>query len=246
VADEIDNCPNHANPDQADCDGDGIGDVCAIATGQSTDCDGNGMPDNCELAGNDCNANGTIDACDIAGGTSIDCNVNTIPDECENNPTCFNDECIFSTTLCVGTLNASTALATNDGDANCGISGTSPDVWYDYTPDTDGTATFSTCGSAIDTVLSLHSGCPGTIFNEIACNDDACGTFDSSIIVPVTAGTTYMLRVSGYNGDAGSYTLTLAGPACSAPAPIPRRHERRRRRRHERHPHVYERPSWNG
>jgi hypothetical protein len=43
-----DNCPNEANPAQADCDRDGIGDVCAISSGMSDDDDGNGIPDNCE------------------------------------------------------------------------------------------------------------------------------------------------------------------------------------------------------
>jgi hypothetical protein len=46
---DADNCPIHPNPDQADCDGDGMGDVCAIADGLSEDDNGNGIPDECEL-----------------------------------------------------------------------------------------------------------------------------------------------------------------------------------------------------
>ncbi len=42
-----DNCPDHANVPQEDCDGDGIGDVCAIAGGASTDCNGDSIPDDC-------------------------------------------------------------------------------------------------------------------------------------------------------------------------------------------------------
>ena len=49
VGNICDNCPHHANTDQADCDGDGKGDVCAIAEGTSQDCNTNGVPDECEL-----------------------------------------------------------------------------------------------------------------------------------------------------------------------------------------------------
>jgi formylglycine-generating enzyme required for sulfatase activity len=44
---EQDNCPNHANADQADCDNDGLGDVCAIAFQDSADANGDGIPDEC-------------------------------------------------------------------------------------------------------------------------------------------------------------------------------------------------------
>ena len=79
VPDEFDNCDLY-NPDQADCNNNGIGDVCDLADGTSLDCDANGVPDECDP---DCNENGIADACDIADGTSLDENGNGIPDECE-------------------------------------------------------------------------------------------------------------------------------------------------------------------
>jgi hypothetical protein len=44
---EVDNCDLY-NPDQADCQPNGVGDVCDIAYGTSSDVNGNGIPDLCE------------------------------------------------------------------------------------------------------------------------------------------------------------------------------------------------------
>ena len=48
--DDTDNCPNDANPDQNDSDGDGNGDVCDLCPGHddSADADGDGIPDGCD------------------------------------------------------------------------------------------------------------------------------------------------------------------------------------------------------
>jgi hypothetical protein len=109
VPDEYDNCPYHYNPDQADCDNDGWGDVCTIAEcwgdpwcedcnanevpdgcditdGTSEDCNGNDRPDECDVEfgfSEDCNQNWIPDECDLASGYSEDCNENWIPDECD-------------------------------------------------------------------------------------------------------------------------------------------------------------------
>ena len=63
VPDASDNCPATFNPNQLDCNANGIGDACETFT--------------------DCNGNGKIDTCDIFEGRSLDTNGNLIPDECE-------------------------------------------------------------------------------------------------------------------------------------------------------------------
>jgi len=79
IPDSQDNCDLY-NPDQLDCNANGVGDVCDLADGVSFDCNANGVPDECEA---DCNSNGVPDECDIANGTSQDADGNGIPDECE-------------------------------------------------------------------------------------------------------------------------------------------------------------------
>ncbi len=83
----------------ADCNSNGVIDLCDIADGLSDDCNLNGLPDECDIAdgtsndvnGNgvpdeceeDCNDNGIPDSYDIAQGFSGDCNENGVPDECD-------------------------------------------------------------------------------------------------------------------------------------------------------------------
>ena len=70
----------------ADCDGDGVGDACAVQFGIDTDCNGNGTPDNCELLDGDlidCDGNGVADVCEIAADPSLDCNNSSLLDTCE-------------------------------------------------------------------------------------------------------------------------------------------------------------------
>ena len=105
-------------------------------------------------------------------------------------------------------VSGSTAGADSDGSASCGLSEDSPDVWYLLSAECNGVAHAETCGSSYDTVLSVHTGCPGDAGNEIVCNDDFCG-LQSGVDWAITAGTTYMIRVSGFSGGAGDFMLTV-------------------------------------
>jgi hypothetical protein len=133
-------------------------------------------------------------------------------------PPPINDACANATSIGNGTFTGTTASATNDGSTTCVNSSSSPDVWFRYSAPCAGTAYIDSCGSGYDTVLSVHLGCPGTAANAIACNDDDCfcggsPCRQSRIAVPVMAGEPLLIRVSGYNGAAGPFTLHTS---CSA------------------------------
>ena len=64
---------------ETDCDGDFVPDSCQIVDG-AADCDEDGLLDICEF---DCDQNGIPDDCDVADGGVQDCNANGIPDACD-------------------------------------------------------------------------------------------------------------------------------------------------------------------
>lgn len=150
----------------------------------------------------DCNSNGTTDAIDIAD-TRNAIEQNGCADALPIQPFIV--------------YNGTSAGSTRDGTASCGTSSLSPDVWYRYVPDVSGNATISLCGSSYDTVLSVHTSCASAEFTAAACNDDSntCGSGSTSSEIanlPVTAGTPYFIRVSGFQGATGNFSLVLFGP----------------------------------
>lgn len=60
--------------------------------------------------------------------------------------------------------------------------------------------------STFDTTLAVFDQCAG---NELACNDDLCDDPNSEIIMLMTGGNTYLVRVAGFDGATGNYTLTV-------------------------------------
>ncbi len=139
-----------------------------------------------------------------------------------------SNSCAGATVIGEGTFMGTTSGATNDGSANCGSSSTAPDVWYRITPAANCQLRLNTCGSSYDTVLSVHTGCPGTSANQLGCNDDdpinQCG-LDSRLSIPATAGISYYIRIAGFAGASGAFVLNVAcGPppsdACANAIPV--------------------------
>ena len=85
------------------------------------------------------------------------------------------------------------------------------DVWFVAQANSNGTATFDTCGSSFDTVLEVFDGTGGCgALVSLGCNDDSCGT-RSVVTVNVTNGQVLYIRVGGWNLATGSFILNAAG-----------------------------------
>lgn len=87
VCDEADNCPEIGNTDQADLDGDGLGDAC------DSDLDGDGVPNMQDLCPNshnpdqaDCDSDGLGDVCDDISPCSTDTDGDGVMDDRDNCP----------------------------------------------------------------------------------------------------------------------------------------------------------------
>ncbi len=89
------------------------------------------------------------------------------------------------------------------------------DIWYTYTPETDGYVQWSTCSSiSFDSRLVVYgpnADCPPTADQLYACNDDGqgCASYSSSVNFSVQAGQTYLLRMGGFGGEQGQGTFNL-------------------------------------
>jgi hypothetical protein len=143
-------------------------------------------------------------------------------------PNCgpVNETCATATWLTDGVqVTGDNTGATVDvsNPTGVGCNGNSaPDLWYQYRPATSGTAVFQTCGSALDTTIALYASCTAT--TPLACNDDTTGcsaggnaNYGSRISRALTAGTTYFVRVAGYNGATGQFNLIVNGGGGGAP-----------------------------
>ncbi len=95
---------------------------------------------------------------------------------------------------------------------SCGVDD-NLDVWHCWTADCTGRVTISTCGTSqettFDTTLAVFDECGGALLD---CDDDGCQTTPlrrSQLEIDVSEGTTYYIRVAGYEGAIGAYKLTV-------------------------------------
>jgi hypothetical protein len=124
-----------------------------------------------------------------------------------------NDDCSNAIVVYGGytVTGFSTAGATGTDITSCTTNDTK-DVWFVYTPTCDVTVEVNSCGSSYDSGLSVWTSCSGG--TELACNDDALagpcsGSLQSFISFAATGGTTYYIRIAGWNFAEGNINFSI-------------------------------------
>lgn len=111
-----------------------------------------------------------------------------------------------------------TCGAANDVAPTCGSN--SPNVNLGWTAPVSGTYTFSTAGSAFDTVLQVmkvnRTSSPPTL-SAVACNDDSATSVngESEMTLTAVAGEEYIISVDGWG--CGYFKFNISTPACNTP-----------------------------
>jgi hypothetical protein len=143
--------------------------------------------------------------CDGLGGTFLcaaDCSACPLPPP--TNEDCASAEALTLPAAVVG----DTSQATPTNEISCsGVSQASPDVWYSVAGD-GSTITASLCGSAYDTAIDVYCGSCGSLTCVVGV-DDFCG-LQSQASWCAQAGATYYIRVSGFFGAVGTFTLNVS------------------------------------
>lgn len=123
-----------------------------------------------------------------------------------------SDLCTHATLVVMGGVYVGdTSTATNDGQASCRASMLSPDVWFRHVAASSGQVAVDTLGSSCDTVLSVHWSCPGTVANQLECNDHIQG-LQSGVSFWADPGQQYLIRLAGVDGAVGAYQLSVGNP----------------------------------
>ena len=124
---------------------------------------------------------------------------------------------------CSGTVSGSNAGATREsGEPNHSPDngGGNRSIWYQWTATSTGSATFTTAGSAFDTVMGVYTGSSVGALTSVGKGDDnSANDKTSTVTFNATAGTVYHIAVDGYNnggsgGDFGPVTLNWNAAGC--------------------------------
>ncbi|HEX6187233.1 MAG TPA: NF038122 family metalloprotease [Pyrinomonadaceae bacterium] len=151
-------------------------------------------------------------------------------------PAAYNDDFDAAHVLigCSGTLTGTNLNSTRETGEPNHLSTTNGNagrhsIWYQWQAPSSGSVTFTTAGSAYDTVLGVYMGTGVSALTIITQNDDIPDVpgqphqVTSSVSFSVAAGNTYRIAVDGFNnggdgGDMGPFKLNWFQSSCDEPA----------------------------
>jgi hypothetical protein len=116
-----------------------------------------------------------------------------------------------------GTFGGDTTEATSEAGEPPASSGPNTSLWYTWTPFASTRVTMHTCGSALDTTLSVSTGSPVNALTPVSSNDqDAGGYCDgdvntsvSRLVFNAVGGTTYRIAVDGFQSQSGTFKVSV-------------------------------------
>ncbi|GEM_PF-2411104 len=107
--------------------------------------------------------------------------------------------------------NGTTAGYTNNYDASCPTTSSSPDVVYSYTPAVSERVDVSTCASSYWTKLIIYAA--SDTLNALQCNQysDSCTDPYHGAVwgMDLVGGNTYYFIIDGFGGQSGNYVLDI-------------------------------------
>ena len=151
-----------------------------------------------------------------------------VTDPCPNGPP-LNDACVNATPLLLGvptTGNNSCSSSTNEPSGpTCWTNGAGQlnTVWYTVVAPASGKISVRTgLGTLINTQIQAFSGTCSNLVS-IGCSDDItlCGNtqlWSQLLLTGLTPGAIYFIRVDGYNGLTGDFTITAIDGNTNWPA----------------------------
>ena len=229
VCGDVDNCPDDPNADQADADGDGIGDACDVG-----DADGDGVPDGADNCPGDSNAGqedddgdgagNVCDACpddpdDDIDGDGICGDVDVCPDDPDND--------IDGDGIC-GDVDVCPDDPDNDidGDGSCGDVDNCPDTANPGQEDADGLGSFgpqrliSNAADGAESVFGADLDGDGDIdVLSASLNDDeiawyenlnGLGTFAAQRLISTEAASAQTVLAADVDGDGDMDVLSAS------------------------------------
>jgi hypothetical protein len=202
--DDLDGAADCADPDCA-LDPECIDEIC----NNGVDDDGDGFTD---CADNECTSQTLCDEiCDDGVDNDADGALDCMDSECTSSALCIQcpaTDFALGTMTGFGVASGTTVGAVNDATSTCAATSASADLVFAWEAPASGCFTIDTDGSTFDTSLHVHSACPE--FTELQCDDDAGVGTQSSTVLTVVGGTTYLIVVDGYgSSNEGPYVLNI-------------------------------------